>query len=83
MTCRRSAPAAGRKLWLQYTDRTAGEVDLIPMLQRQLLAAVRDDNGLFAQVVVDESGTLAWPDGADLAPEVLHKLAAPHLRQQA
>ncbi|WP_322972662.1 hypothetical protein [Cellulomonas fengjieae] len=53
------------------------------MLQRQLLAAVRDDNGLFAQVVVDESGTLAWPDGADLAPEVLHKLAAPHLRQQA
>jgi hypothetical protein len=32
-----------------------------------------DDPGYFAQVRVDvEAGTVAWPNGLDLAPEVLH-----------
>ena len=75
--------ATGRTVWLQYADGTAGEVDLTPMLRGQLFAAVRDDDNLFAQVFVDENGTLAWPDGADLAPEVLRDLAAPRLRQLA
>jgi|SRR6516164_3172922 hypothetical protein len=32
-----------------------------------------DDPSFFAQVCVDtEAGTVAWPNGLDLAPEVLH-----------
>lgn len=89
---RHDAPAAGRacgpslpgrRVWLEYTDCTAGEVDLTLLLRGPLFAAVRDDDTLFAQVFVDEAGTLAWPDGADLAPEVLHETAAPHLQVTA
>jgi hypothetical protein len=76
-------PRSGRRVWLEYTDRRAGEVDLAPLLTGPLFAAVRDNDTLFAQVFVDEAGSLAWPDGADLAPEVLHEAAAPHLHVTA
>jgi hypothetical protein len=34
------------------------------------------DVAYFAQVVVDEElGTVVWPNGADLAPEMLHERA--------
>lgn len=34
------------------------------------------DVAYFAQVVVDEElGTVVWPNGADLAPDVLHEQA--------
>jgi len=40
------------------------------------------DPGAFAQVRVDpETGTITWPDGADLAPEVLYQRASAHPRQ--
>lgn len=33
-----------------------------------------DDPDLFAKVYVDpEAGTIGWPTGADLAPEVRHE----------
>ena len=73
----------GRTVWLQYADGTTGEVELTPLLKGQLFAAVRTDDDVFAQVFVDENGTLEWPEGTDLAPEVLHELAAPQLRQRA
>lgn len=37
------------------------------------------DPGYFAQVRVDpEVGAISWPNGADLAPEVLYERAAAH-----
>ena len=37
------------------------------------LSLLADDDVLFAQVRVDpETGTVAWPNGADLDPDVLH-----------
>jgi len=39
----------------------------------QLTASALDDPDYFAQVRVDaEAGTVVWPKGLDLAPEVLH-----------
>jgi hypothetical protein len=73
----------GRKVWLEYADGTAGEVDLTPLLAHPFLRRVRTDDDLFAKVFVDELGTLAWPDGTDLDPEGLHDLAAAHLRVTA
>jgi hypothetical protein len=51
---------------IDFTDRFAGHVG--PMLEplRQIT--------YFAQVAVDEElGTIVWPNGADLAPDVLHE----------
>jgi hypothetical protein len=40
---------------------------------RGSLIAPLDDPDYFAQVRVDpEAGTIVWPNGLDLAPEVLH-----------
>jgi len=72
---------AGRTIWLEYADGQAGEVDLTELLRGPFYARVRTEDALFAQVFVNEVGTIAWPDGADLAPEALYELAAPHLRQ--
>lgn len=64
-----------RRVWLEYTDGTAAEIDLAPLLTGALHAAVRADDALFAQVAVDGAGTIAWPDGTDLAPEPLYAAA--------
>ncbi len=40
-------------------------------------APLREDPALFAQVSVDdEEGTIVWPNGADVAPEMLYREAA-------
>ncbi|MGH9224370.1 MAG: DUF2442 domain-containing protein [Acidimicrobiales bacterium] len=37
---------------------------------------LRADPALFARVRVDpEARTIVWPNGADLAPEALHRMA--------
>lgn len=46
--------------------------------QEGVFIALRDP-AYFAQVRVDaEIGTITWPNGADLAPEVLYDRAAAH-----
>jgi Protein of unknown function (DUF2442) len=38
-----------------------------------------NDSPYFAQVTLDpEAGTIAWPDGIDLAPEPLYEQAKAH-----
>jgi len=61
---------------LTFTDETSGNVDLARFMTGRMFQALRDDPALFRQVYVDtESGTIAWPNGADLDPDVLHALA--------
>jgi len=64
-------------LWLRFSDGLEGEVDLsspLAELQGPALTPLRDER-LFARVRLD-SGALAWPNGADWAPESLHRLVA-------
>ena len=62
----------GLVLRLSFDDGLVREVDLDEMLHGGVLDALRD-TALFAQVSVDETaGTVAWPNGADLDPDVLH-----------
>jgi hypothetical protein len=65
--------------WLQYADDTAGEVDLAPLLNARMNARVRRDDDLFASVTVDAARPLAWPDGTEIAPELLYAAARPRL----
>ena len=63
------------ELW--FTDGSSGTVDLSPWIRgaRGLFAALQDP-AFFARVFVDqEAGTIAWPNGADLDPDVLFEAA--------
>jgi hypothetical protein len=63
-------------LWLRFSDGLSGEVDLAGRLRGPMFEPLRDVV-FFSQVRVDpEIQTIAWPNGADLAPEFLHELCA-------
>ncbi len=58
---------------LRFSDGTEREVDLTPFLWGPAFEEIARDERLFQAVSVDpETGTLSWPNGADLDPDVLH-----------
>ncbi len=60
-------------MWLRFRDGTEGEVDLASDLIGPVCEPLREP-GEFARFIVDpEFHTLAWPNGADIAPEHLYK----------
>jgi Protein of unknown function (DUF2442) len=67
------------RLRLTFADGTVGDVDFQTNEWRGVFAPLRDPE-YFARVTVDsELGTIAWPDGADMAPEPLYDEARRHL----
>jgi hypothetical protein len=57
---------------LSLTDGTTREVDLGPFLNGPVFDPVRNDPAFFRAVRVDEElGTIVWPNGADIDPDVL------------
>ena len=55
-----------------FDDGIRRRVDLEPLLHKPVFAPLRDP-AFFAKVTVDpELGTVVWPNGADLAPELLY-----------
>jgi len=70
-------PLGGHRLWVQFDDGLAGELDLAGRIPFEgVLVALRDPE-FFARVRVDpEWGTLTWPGDIDLDSEVLHALVA-------
>ena len=63
----------GRRVWLRFADGEEGEVDLSRYLKYGPVFGPLADEGFFRQLRV-EGGTIAWPNGADIAPERLHEL---------
>ena len=60
------------KLRLGFSDGSTRDVDLTGELNGPVFEPLADP-GYFAQVRVDDQlGTVAWPNGADLDPLVLH-----------
>jgi hypothetical protein len=61
-----------RRVELTLTNGATKEVDLAPLLVGPVFGAILHDDAAFAQVEVDtEFGSLVWPSGADLCPDVL------------
>ncbi len=65
-------PLGELRVRLAFSDGLVRELDLGPMLHGGVLEPLRDPVE-FAGVFVDEvAGTIAWPNGVDLDPDVLH-----------
>jgi Protein of unknown function (DUF2442) len=61
---------------LAFNDGTRRTVDVRPLLRGPNFEPLRGPE-FFAQMELDTTcGTVAWPNGADFAPEALHELAA-------
>lgn len=66
------------RLRLTFQDGTVGDVDFSEREWRGVFEPVRDPS-YFASVELDvEAGTIAWPDGLDMAPEPLYAEAQRH-----
>ncbi len=67
-------PTAEYRLQLRFDDGVEGEVDLCAELTGTVFEPLRNVE-LFRQVMTDaELHTIAWPSGADFAPEFLRTL---------
>jgi hypothetical protein len=63
----------GRTVELTFADGSSRVVDLAPLLWGPAFEEIAREDALFAQIAVDQDlGTIGWPNGADLDPDVLH-----------
>ena len=63
--------AAHGVLELTFVDGTSGRVDVLDRLRGPVFERARTPDG-FRQVHIAE-GTVAWPGGADFAPDTLYQ----------
>ena len=70
-------PLEGYRVFLRFDDGVQGEIDLEPLLSPfdGVFAPLRE-LARFREVFVDDGGTIAWPNGADLAPEILYSMTS-------
>jgi hypothetical protein len=59
-------------VWVKFEDGTEGEIDLMPELWGPVFEPLKNVE-YFREVIVAEYGTIAWPNGADIAPEFLYE----------
>jgi hypothetical protein len=60
-------------LRLTFADGLASEIDVLERMRGPVFDEARTPAG-FAMAAVDvETGTVVWPDGADLAPDTLYE----------
>jgi hypothetical protein len=70
---------ADHRVTVSFSDGTTAELDLSGSLEGPIFAPLRDF-AYFRQFSV-VGHTLAWPNGADFAPEYLYSLARSHQEQ--
>ena len=65
-------PRPEYRVWIRFEDGLEGELSLAHLVGQGVFAAWKDEIE-FRKVFVDEEcGTIAWPDGVDLAPDALY-----------
>ena len=70
------------RVWLRFEDGLEGEADLSNLAGRGVFKRWIDNPAEFDQVSVDEeSGTIVWPGGLDVAPDRLYDEVARDARE--
>ncbi len=70
-------PLAPPWVRIVFTNGEQREIDLTPYIATgPIFAPIRTNPHLFQSVTVD-GGTLAWPNGADIDPDVLYYAGTP------
>jgi hypothetical protein len=63
----------GYRVYLRFEDGAEGVVDLSRLVRFEGVFAPLRDPGEFARMTLNrELGTICWPNGADLDPDVLY-----------
>jgi hypothetical protein len=65
-------PGTGYRLHIEFEDGVSGIIDLSSDLYGPMFEPLRDVR-LFERAFVDDYGVICWPNGADLAPEVVRE----------
>jgi hypothetical protein len=69
----RAEHAGDFKIRLVFNDGVEGTVDFSDWLKGTVFEPLKDPE-YFSRFFID-GGTVAWPNGADIAPETLHERA--------
>jgi hypothetical protein len=72
----------GYTLEVEFEDGVRGTIDLTDRLFGPVFEPLLDRN-FFEQVQVDGYGAVCWPNGADLAPDALHRILSLQSRPSA
>ncbi|MDQ1638175.1 MAG: hypothetical protein QOF62_1514 [Pyrinomonadaceae bacterium] len=65
-------------IWLRFNDGSQGEVDLEDELAGEVFEPLNDPEFFKNFTLNPEWKTIAWPNGADFAPEFLYSLLRVH-----
>jgi hypothetical protein len=68
----RANALSGYRLHVEFDDGTSGEIEMADRLFGPAFEPLHDANE-FNKVFVDEFGAVAWPCGADLAPDAIYQ----------
>jgi hypothetical protein len=61
------------RLWVRFEDGVEGEIDVAQLVSFFGVFTLLQDRAYFVQVRVNaETGTIEWPNEADLDPDVLY-----------
>jgi hypothetical protein len=67
----KATPLEAFNMLLEFEDGTQKQLDLEPYLHGPIFDPVRQDPKFFRQVTI-QGGTIVWPNGADIDPDVLY-----------
>ena len=68
-------PLGGYRLHLRFEDGVEGDLDLAKAIEfKGIFAPLRDEKEFAKVRLHPELGTIVWPNGADLDPDVLYSL---------
>ena len=66
-------PLGGYRVHLRFEDGVEGDLDLGQVIEfKGIFAPLRDEKEFAKVGVHGELGTIVWPNGADLDPDVLY-----------